>query len=379
MPKKQKSGLYRTKIKIGVDADGKDLYKYISGKTRRELEQERQRVTAHYLEGRQSVPDRPFGALAVDWFSRLERLVKAGERSDGTLESYRTALNKDILPIFGDRSMRAIQTRELQLFMDSFSGRSATKITYVSAALNGVFRLACADGILDKNPFENVEKPSSSESAEKRALTQDERSRVIRVSRTHARGAYLACMYFLGARPGEIRGLMWGDFDWDRGLVHIQRDIDFKKKGENKVGALKNAKSNRLVPVPAELREILLPLRAEGSRFLFEGARSGLHLSKSTADRLWVELMSECGMVEELPAGSNAYRPGDIRSRYKPVITPHCMRHNYVTMCWENGIDVYTASKLAGHKSIKTTMDIYTHLSEKQMEKAIQDVARMFG
>lgn len=379
MAKKQKSGLYRTKIKIGVDADGKDLYKYISGKTRRELEQERQRVTAHYLEGRQSMPDRPFGSLAVDWFSRLERLVKSGERSDGTLESYRTALNKDILPVFGDRSMRAIQTRELQLFMDGFSGRSATKITYVSAALNGVFRLACADGILDKNPFENVEKPSPSESVEKRALTQDERSRVIRISRTHARGAYLACMYFLGARPGEIRGLMWGDFDWARGLVHIQRDIDFKKKGENKVGALKNAKSNRFVPVPADLRDILLPLRADSASFLFEGERSGLHLSKSTADRLWVELMLECGMAEELPPGSNAYRAGDIRSRYKPIITPHCMRHNYVTMCWENGIDVYTASKLAGHKSIKTTMDIYTHLSEKQMEKAIQEVARMFG
>jgi site-specific recombinase XerD len=55
------------------------------------------------------------------------------------------------------------------------------------------------------------------------------------------------------------------------------------------------------------------------------------------------------------------------------------MRHNYVTMCWESGIDVYTASKLVGHKSIKTTMDIYTHLSERQMEKAIQDVANMFG
>ena len=38
MPSKQKNGLYRTKIKIGVDADGKDIVKWISGKTKAELE-----------------------------------------------------------------------------------------------------------------------------------------------------------------------------------------------------------------------------------------------------------------------------------------------------------------------------------------------------
>lgn len=54
------------------------------------------------------------------------------------------------------------------------------------------------------------------------------------------------------------------------------------------------------------------------------------------------------------------------------------MRHNYVTMYWKKGIDVYTASKLVGHKSIKTTMDIYTHLSDKQMDKAIIEVESMF-
>ena len=186
-------------------------------------------------------------------------------------------------------------------------------------------------------------------------------------------------MYYLGARPGEVRGLQWGDFDWKRKLVHIRRDIDFKKKGENKVGTLKNSKSNRFVPVPDDLAEILLPLRREDDSFLFEGERSGGHLAKSTADRLWIELMAECGMAVPLPAGANGYRASDIRSQYKPIVTPHCMRHNYVTMCWESGIDVYTASKLVGHKSIKTTMDIYTHLSERQMDKAIQDVANMFG
>ena len=145
MPKKQKSGLYRTKVKIGVKPDGTDLVKYISGRTKAELEAERRRVVEYFIEGKKTAPDRQFGALAKDWFTALQKKVDRGEKGIGTLESYRTALNKDILPQFGNRNMRAITARELQSLVDEFAGMSQTKITYVTAALDGVFNLACTE------------------------------------------------------------------------------------------------------------------------------------------------------------------------------------------------------------------------------------------
>ena len=51
MPKKQKSGLYRTKIKIGVDAQGRDINKWVSGRTMAELEKA--------LEESKAIHDRP--------------------------------------------------------------------------------------------------------------------------------------------------------------------------------------------------------------------------------------------------------------------------------------------------------------------------------
>lgn len=379
MPKKQKSGLYRARVKIGVDPSGKDIYKYISAKTKRELEEIRAAVIDHYITGNAPAADRLFGSCATEWYDRLKAKHDRGDLSASSLESYRTALNRDILPVFAHRNMRAIKPIELQRFVEGYAGMSQTKITYVTAALNGIFRAACTANILQRNPFEHIEKPSASEAAEKRALTPSERRRVKVIGRYHPDGAYLACMYYLGARPGEIRGLQWGDFDWSKNLVHIQRDIDYKAAGPVKVGSLKNTKSDRLVPVPADLRAILYPMRRSPSKFVFEGQLSKAHLSKTSAERLWIRLMAACGMVHTLPAGANNYRESDLRSRLRPIITPHCMRHNYVTMCFENDIDVYTASKLAGHKSIKTTMDIYTHLSEKQMAKAAQSVASMFS
>ena len=51
MPKKQKSGLYRTKVKVGTDHTGKPIVKWISGKTQKELEDAKREVIATYLEG----------------------------------------------------------------------------------------------------------------------------------------------------------------------------------------------------------------------------------------------------------------------------------------------------------------------------------------
>lgn len=379
MASKQKSGLYRTKVKIGVDADGNPIHKWVSGKTKKELEDERRKVVSYYITGEHRSEDKLFGLCAQEWYARLRSRVDRGELSLSTLDSYRSALNKDILPVFGNRNMRAIHSQDLQEFVDTFSNMSQTKITYITAALDNILQEACKNGILQKNPFDFVKKPHASEAAERRALTESERRRVIDVSISHKYGPYIACMYYLGARPGEIRGLQWGDVDWNRGVIHIQRDIDYKKKGSDKVGALKNAKSNRIVPMPKPLVDILFPLRKEDDRFIFEGERNQSCLAKTTAERMWLELMVACGLAQQLPPGSNNYRDSDIRSKYKAVITPHTMRHNYVTMCWENGLDVYTASKLVGHKSINTTMNIYTHLSEKQMDKAISQVSKMFG
>ena len=48
MPKKQKSGLYRTKVKVGTDHTGKHIVKWVSGKTQKELEDAKREVIAHY-------------------------------------------------------------------------------------------------------------------------------------------------------------------------------------------------------------------------------------------------------------------------------------------------------------------------------------------
>lgn len=375
VPKKQKSGLYRAKVKIGVDTEGKDVYKYISAATKADLEHKRQEVKAYYIEGTGLEDDVLFGVYAQKWFKGK----KEPNASASSIESYRTALNKDILPVFEWRNLRSIKPLDIQIFMDEYAGKSQTKLTVLMATFKGIFKAACGDRILAHNPMDYVNKPKASTRKERETLDTSKRTVIESICRTHPHGDYLAAMYYLGCRPGEARGLQWGDFNEDFTQVYIQRDIDYKARGA--AGALKTSKSERWLPVPEPLKALLRPHRGPDAAFCFHGDRNlEGPIAKASGERLWVEFMLEAGLVEAVPEDeAKKYNENDIRRKWKPLITPYALRHNYITMCWENGFDPYTTMKLAGHTSIKTTMDIYTHLSDAKKAQVKLQVDSMFG
>ena len=373
MPKKQKSGLYRTKVKVGTKPDGTDLVKWISGRTKAELEANRRAVMEFYVDGAAAQRNKMFGEYAVEWY----RVSKEPHVSDSSRNAYRSMLNRHILPVFGNRNLRAIRSTELQSFINEFAGKSSSHIAVLMACIKGIFESALSDGYIDRNVTLKLRRPDVKASEEKRALTLEERTKVLEVAHSHVHGLYLAVMFYLGLRPGEARGLMWEDFDMQNSTVHIQRDIDFAVKG-NPVGTLKTASSDRIIPVPEGLRK-MIEERGKGKRgFLFVGDRLGKQLSPSTAKRWWIMLMQECGFVEEIPEGEVSSSNHDLRSKYRPTITPHSMRHNFITMCWENGMDVFVTMKLVGHAEYQTTMNIYTHLSNEGLVRAKADLDSMF-
>lgn len=48
------------------------------------------------------------------------------------------------------------------------------------------------------------------------------------------------------------------------------------------------------------------------------------------------------------------------------MLTPHYFRHNYASILYNAGIDVLSAKKFLGHSNVKTTLEIYSHLSKEK-------------
>lgn len=64
---------------------------------------------------------------------------------------------------------------------------------------------------------------------------------------------------------------------------------------------------------------------------------------------------------------------------YFKGVTLHSLRHSYATMLYEIGVDAKTAQNWLGHADIKTTLNIYTHLSKKKSCEDAKLLNDIFG
>ncbi len=150
-------------------------------------------------------------------------------------------------------------------------------------------------------------------------------------------------------------------------MVHIQRDIDYMHKACNAEGALITAAADRHIPIPRELFNILYYQQGFSTADVFAG-KDGRSLAKASFERIWISRMYDAGLIK--PREGKQWKKQDTRQMWTPIITPHNLRHNYITMLWLIGIDPLVAMQLAGHSSYQVTANIYTHLQKEHVKRA---------
>ena len=61
-----------------------------------------------------------------------------------------------------------------------------------------------------------------------------------------------------------------------------------------------------------------------------------------------------------------------------PDVRIHDLRHSFASFALKKGVDLYTVSKLLGHKDIATTTR-YAHMELEHLKEATNKVAGVFG
>ena len=131
---------------------------------------------------------------------------------------------------------------------------------------------------------------------------------------------------FTGIRCGELCALTWKDFDLKNKTLSVNKNLTYVKGGYT-VSETKTKSSNRIIYLDNETVEVLKQFRKQ---------RSFVPLDTSVFNK-------------------------------KPELLKyylHGFRHTHATLLYESGIDVKDISNRLGHSNIKTTLDIYTHLTE---------------
>ncbi|RKD25962.1 hypothetical protein BEP19_03285 [Ammoniphilus oxalaticus] len=67
------------------------------------------------------------------------------------------------------------------------------------------------------------------------------------------------------------------------------------------------------------------------------------------------------------------------KTAIKKNATPHTFRHTHISMLTEAGVDIATIMERVGHEDIKTTMRVYTHVTNKMREEASEKISISYG
>ena len=173
-------------------------------------------------------------------------------------------------------------------------------------------------------------------------------------------------------RIGEILSLRWKDIDLDKRVIYINSSLtktyQFNNNGETisnkrKIGTTKTNCSIRAVPIIDELYKTLtewkvLQLVANGK------VKDSLLFDHEN------DLRSYSGTRRLLKRFNDKYG----FSKYD--IHFHTFRHTFATMLFEKKINPKIIQLLLGHKSVKTTLEIYNNVSiyNKEMLEIINNV-----
>jgi integrase len=162
----------------------------------------------------------------------------------------------------------------------------------------------------------------------------------------------------IGPREGELLGLQWTDFDFEKGRVYLRRSLQrVKREGEKKshleLLPTKTEDSERGLWLPHIVLEKVL------------AHRTGQQAEREFAGCAW----RETGMVFTTNIGTMLDARNMLREYYRlrdrtqlPKIRFHDLRHSAATILKMAGIPDQAIQKLLGHASVRTTQDIYTHL-----------------
>lgn len=338
----------KKRLRAKVTINGEPVY--VSASTKRELEEKKVKARQDLELGVYGRKDIPFNEAIQLWWDN----VRAPRfNSANTMRNYKRDLVYIQSKTDKRKMLKAVSRADLQAIVDSRAGYCVTHISRLRVLLQWFFKYALSEGMVDRDPSVMLEMPSDVRKFQaKRALTKDERAKIMEAMDDPSIGLSIAFLFFTGCRCGEMLALQWEDIDFASRTIHIHRSQGFYEATDGKTSA-----ADRTIPIPAPLLERFGSNRGMPGVRVFT-KRNGKQFDWGAEyDAMFKRAMAKVGL---------------------DGITPHYLRHNYITMCWEAGIDSSKVTKIVGHSSYAITLAVYTHLSEEYGQKVVDEIDEMF-
>lgn len=266
-----------------------------------------------------------------------------------TLIGYESAYRNHIYPKFGETDLQDITVMQVEQWVINFKSKGAAKKAY--AVFRAMINLAYKWNYTTLNlSGVNIQYPKG-ESYVPDILSMSELKKLLKSFKGHELEPLILCEVCLGLRRGEACGLKWGDINFKKKTLSIERSRQYIA-GEIVVVDPKTEKSKRILPLPKfALRRL---------KKLSKNKPSTEYICAYSPDRVSKMYRDHCE---------------SLNMKYVPMTN---LRHSYATAMLSIGTDAAIVAKILGHTDVSTTYRYYLKPIEQTINKAQKQFEKNF-
>lgn len=311
------------------------------------------------------------------WFENYKTQVK-----ESTANKNKQVFDNHVIPDFGNQYVDKITVADLQKWAD----RKAKQIVKYRDAINefnALFEYGIRLNYVSENPLKRIIIPKKTSrprrDTEHNVYTREELNQFLEVAKEYGlvQYTYFKLLSATGLRKSEALALTWQDIDLKAGTLSINKTLAYGLDNKTIIQPPKSPKSKRILPISDSLKEVLIDYKQKQkiiSNKLFHTIK-GTYLKMSKPDQ-WLKSIYAKDHEEKVKyAKTHNLKEPQLDLRH---ITVHGFRHTFATLLIaETNVKPKTVQMLLGHENIQMTLDIYTHVNNKNKEDAVNALKQL--
>lgn len=363
----KKDGLYyRTRVS---DVDGRKISLY--AKTPEELyekvQQKKQEIEEETLRSKKPT----VRSYSEKWLRMQNGRIRAT-----TLHDYEMKVRNYIIRPLGTMLLSDVTADDVLEALIPAQQKSESIYQSVQMLYKLIFTSAKDNHLIKESPCDNISAKGGKSSKEKPALTNDQVQRLLKATKGLPPYLFVMIGLYTGLRREEILALQWDCVHLSAKAPYLSVKRAWHSEHNRPVIStdLKTDAAKRDVPIPPPLARYLREVKRNSNSEFVVSNRDGGPLAYSQFQRVWKYIRVRSIKERTYTRYKNGEKIiktvnpvlGEQASHNKDVVytldfdvTPHQLRHTYITNLIHAGVDPKTVQYLAGHENSKITMDIY--------------------
>lgn len=325
------------------------------------------------------------------WLKRQSIHIRAT-----TLVDYTSKVKRYIIGPLGDRRIAEITLDDIQMALIPVSQLSASMYKSVVVLYKAIFRAAKDSRIIKDNPTIYLSTKGGIPHAENAALSDDQVKQLLDAVQDLPSYVFVMLGLYAGLRREEILALQWNSVFLDTAAPYlvVRRAWHTEHNRPVILTELKTKAAERSIPLPDCLTECLRKTKANSTSEYVIANHDGEPLSYTQFKSLWRYVTTRTTKERSYYKYENGVREkhtvtpvlGETAAHNPHVIysldfdvTPHQLRHTYITNLIHASVDPKTVQYLAGHENSRITMDIYAKVKYNRPEDLVKSMGAAFS